>query len=98
MTFSPEVVTAVLSHMNEDHSEDSVLICRALGGTPDATAARMSGLDNDAAYFEATVGQATVDIRIPFSERLTERPQIRAEVTRMYAEACARLGLPARPH
>jgi hypothetical protein len=39
-----------------------------------------------------------VPVRIPFRQRLTERPQIRVEVTWMYHEACDRLGLPARPH
>ena len=43
--FAPEVVAAIARHMNEDHSADSVLICRALGGQPGTTAATMTGLD-----------------------------------------------------
>ena len=52
--FDDEVVAAVLRHMNEDHAEDSVLICRAFGGRPDATSATMTGLD-------ATGGEFRVD-------------------------------------
>jgi hypothetical protein len=96
MTFPPDVVTAVLRHMNTDHADDCLVICRALGGQPAATSAVMSDVDSDAAYFEATVGAAVVPVRIPFRERLTDRPQIRTEVTWMYHESCARLGLPVR--
>uniref|UniRef100_UPI002594DDC9 DUF2470 domain-containing protein n=1 Tax=uncultured Gordonia sp. TaxID=198437 RepID=UPI002594DDC9 len=45
--FSPDVVAAVLAHMNDDHADDSLLICRALGGRPDAVAARMTGFDHE---------------------------------------------------
>lgn len=98
MTFAPDVVAAVLRHMNSDHADDCAVICRGLGGQPEATAAVMSGLDSDAAYFEATVDGDPVRVRIPFSEALTERAQIRVEITQMYHDACVRLGLPGRDH
>ncbi len=41
----------------------------------------------------AAVNGVEVPVRIPFSERLTERRQVRAEAVRMYREACAALGL-----
>jgi hypothetical protein len=94
MTFTPDVVTAVLRHMNTDHADDCVVICRGLGGQPATTRAVMSDVDADAAYFEATVDDRVVPVRIPFRQRLTERPQIRIEVTWMYHEACERLGIP----
>ena len=96
MTFPPDVVTAVLRHMNNDHADDCVLICRGLGGQPGTTRAVMSDVDGNAAYFDATVGDTVVPVRVPFREPITQRPQIRAEVTWMYYEACARLGVPAR--
>jgi hypothetical protein len=34
-----------------------------------------------------------VPVRIPFSERLTERRQVRGEAVRMYQQACAALGV-----
>jgi putative heme iron utilization protein len=96
MTFGPEVVTAIMRHMNGAHADDSVLICRALGGEPDAVAATMTGLDTEAVDFRATVDGRDVMVRIPFSHRLTERAEVRGEVTRMYHEACARLGIAPR--
>jgi putative heme iron utilization protein len=51
MTMSPfgaEAVAQIARHMNDDHADDNVLIVRALGGQPEATAARMSGMDADA--------------------------------------------------
>jgi putative heme iron utilization protein len=91
--FPPEVVAQIAAHMNGDHSEDNVLIVRALGGIPTATAARMSGLDVDAMEFAAVVDGIEVPVRIPFLERLSERSQVRAEAVRMYREACEALGV-----
>ena len=98
MSFAPDVVAAVLRHMNTDHADDCAVICRALGGQPDTTTAVMSGLDGDAAYFDATVGGAVVPLRIPFSHTLTDRSEIRVEITQMYHDACERLGLTRRTH
>jgi putative heme iron utilization protein len=94
--FSPEVVAAVTRHMNGDHPEDTLIICRALGGVPEAAAARMTGLDGECGEYAVTVDGAERTIRIPWSEPLTERAQIRAEVVRMYRQGCAELGLTAR--
>lgn len=91
--FDDEVVAAVLRHMNEDHAEDSVLICRAFGGRPDATSATMTGLDATGGEFRVDGpegGPATV--RVAWSRRITERPQIREEVARLHHEAAELLG------
>jgi putative heme iron utilization protein len=94
--FPPEVIDQIARHMNDDHADDNVLIVRALGGMPTATAARMSGLDADAMEFKAVVDEIEVPVRVPFSERLTERRQVRAEAARMYRDACAALGVEPR--
>ncbi|MEU4569419.1 DUF2470 domain-containing protein [Micromonospora sp. NPDC023956] len=96
-TFGPDVVAAVTRHMNDDHADDCRLICQGLGGQPGATSARMSGMDDEAMEFVATVDGAPVPVRIPFRTRLTERRQIRAEAAWMYREACDRLGITPRP-
>ncbi|MDG4797991.1 DUF2470 domain-containing protein [Micromonospora sp. WMMD1082] len=95
--FTPEVVAAVMRHMNTDHADDCRVICQGLGGQPGATAAVMSGMDADGMDFVATVQGAPVAVRVPFSARLVERRQIRAEAARMYREACAALGIAPRP-
>lgn len=96
MTFEPEVVAQIAQHMNDDHAEDNVLIVRGLAGVREATAARMAGLDADGMDFAAAVNGVEVPIRIPFSERLTERRQVRAETVRMYRDACVALGVEPR--
>jgi putative heme iron utilization protein len=96
--FTDDVVAQIARHMNDDHADDNVLIVRALGGIPGATAARMSGLDAEGMEFAAAVNGLEVPVRIPFRERLTERAQVRAEAVRMYQEACAALGMEPRVH
>jgi putative heme iron utilization protein len=91
--FPPEAVAQIADHMNGDHADDNLLIVRALGGIPQATAARMSGLDAEAMEFAAVVDGIEVPVRVPFSERLTERSQVRAEAVRMHREARAALGI-----
>lgn len=94
--FSQQIIDAVTGHMNEDHPEDNVLIVKALGDRPEATAATMTTMDGDAAEFEAQVGGAAQTVRIPWSKPLTERGEVRVEVTRMYFEACEKLGVTPR--
>lgn len=53
--FTPDVVAAVMAHMNDDHRDDSLVIVRGLGGRPEATAAWMSGMDADGIDFAVTV-------------------------------------------
>jgi len=95
-----EVVAAVTAHMNGDHAADNVVICRGVGGRPDVASATMTGLDLEAITFTVTTTSgATDEVRIPFSAPLADRPQIRAEVARMFHESAAQLGLPPRdPH
>ena len=77
-----------MGHMNGDHGEDNLLIVRTLGGHPAAEQAVMSGMDADGIDFSVTVvGGAVEQVRLPWSRRLTERAQVRAEVVRMHAEA-----------
>ncbi|GAA3443852.1 DUF2470 domain-containing protein [Planomonospora venezuelensis] len=94
--FTPDVVEAIKRHMNDDHGDDSLLIVKGLGGQPEATAATTSGVDAEAIEFTATVGGKDVTVRVPWSTTLTERAQVRWEVVRLYREACAALGVPAR--
>jgi hypothetical protein len=89
---APDVIAAVMRHMNEDHAADALVICRALGNQPNAASAVMCGMDQDGINFLATVEGGEVPIHLPWSAPLAERAQIRGEVTRMYREACAALG------
>ena len=96
-TFSPDVVAAVLHHMNDDHRDDSTVIVRAFAGV-DPSAAEMSGLDEHAGFWSYTVGAETRELRVPWSKELTERPEIRREVVLVYRAACDKLGIEPNSH
>ncbi|GAA0607116.1 DUF2470 domain-containing protein [Kribbella sandramycini] len=86
--FTPEIIAAVLKHMNAEHSAHSLEIVQVLGNRPDATAAELTALDQTAAIFTAQLTTGTpVQIRIPWSEPITDRPQFRTEFARMHHEA-----------
>ncbi|MGC0422854.1 DUF2470 domain-containing protein [Embleya sp. AB8] len=94
--FGPDAITAVRKHMNDDHPDDCLLIARGLGGQPEATAATMTGLDGEAAYYSAIVAGEPVAVRVPWSRSITERREVRIEVVAQYHAACEALGVPAR--
>ncbi|WEG08716.1 DUF2470 domain-containing protein [Microbacterium horticulturae] len=97
--FDTDAVTAILTHMNGDHTDDNLLIVRAFG-EPDAVSARMIGLDGEAGEWEATgVDAAATTVRVPWpGGPITERPAVRKAVVLVYREACARLGVEPRSH
>lgn len=95
--FDADVVAAVLHHMNDDHLDDNLLIARAFGH-PDADSAVMTGLDDLGGQWNYTVTGNDHELSVPWSTRITERPEIRREVVVLYDAACARLGVEPRPH
>jgi len=96
-TFSPDVVAAVLRHMNDDHTGDSLLISRAFGSL-DADSATMTDLDENGGTFTYSVGDEDHTVVVPWTTPISERPEIRREVVVMYERACAVLGVEPRPH
>lgn len=94
-SFPAEVVDAVLRHMNTDHSEDNLVIVRA-NGAPQATAARMTGLDTDAGVWSVTDGGAETELRVPWPIPVAERPDIRKAVVVLYRASCESLGVEPR--
>lgn len=98
MTFSDDVVTAVLHHMNDDHTDDSLVIVRGFA-EPQATAATMTGLDTEAGEWSAEVAGEEVPVRIAWLGPVADRADIRREVVALYDAGLERLGLPPRqPH
>jgi putative heme iron utilization protein len=94
--FAPQIEAAVVAHMNGDHVEDNLLIVRSLGGLPDATEARMTGISPAGAAFEGVVAGTAQAVTVPWSSPIADRGAIRVEVVRMYHEACAALGVAPR--
>ncbi|KQP54061.1 DUF2470 domain-containing protein [Agreia sp. Leaf283] len=97
-TFSPDVVSAILKHMNGDHTDDNLLIVRAFAN-PAARSAVMTGFDGSVATWDATVDGATSEVRIAWpAGPITERAEVRREVVALYDAACVKLGIEPRPH
>ncbi|GAA3591974.1 hypothetical protein GCM10022198_14910 [Klugiella xanthotipulae] len=93
--FDPAVVAAVLRHMNGEHSEDNLLIVRAFG-RPQATESVMVGVDGAGGIWSVTDGTGTQDVRVAWSQPITERSDIRREIVALYEESCRHLGVVPR--
>jgi putative heme iron utilization protein len=96
LSFPPDVVAAVLRHMNEDHAEDGLLICRAFGDVPSATSATITGVDGNGMDFTVVADGGERRVRIPWGAPISTRAEIRVGVVRLYREACAVLGVEPR--
>jgi hypothetical protein len=96
-TFSDDIVTAVLAHMNGDHTDDNLLIARAFGSR-DAAASVMTTLDEFGGTWRYEAEGEQREITVPWGETLSERAQIRREVVLLYRRACGILGVVPRDH
>ena len=85
--FAPEVVEAICHHMNSDHAADTLVMCRGAGGRPEATSARMTGLDGSGGDYVVTVDGTDEAVRIPWARTLHERAEVRPEVVRIFTES-----------
>ncbi len=95
--FSPDIVTAVLAHMNGDHMDDNLLIARAFGSL-DAETATMTTLDENGGTFAYTANGEQAEVTVPWTAPISERAEIRREVVVLYDRACAILGVEPRAH
>jgi hypothetical protein len=98
MSFSPDIVDAVLAHMNDDHRDDNTLIVQAFAGRQPATAV-MSDLDHRGGTWRYVFEGEEHELHVPWSSgEITERPEIRREIVVLYDAACEQLGVEPRPH
>lgn len=95
-SFPPEVVDAVLRHMNSDHTDDNLVIVRA-NGAPDAAEATMTGLDAAGGVWTVSPASgAGSELRIPWTIPVAERADLRKAVVLLYRSACRSLGIEPR--
>jgi hypothetical protein len=87
-TFSDDIVSAVLAHMNSDHNDDNLTIVRAFAD-PHASSATMTGLDESFGYWVTGDG---LQVTLPWSVTISERPEIRREIVLLHSAASQRLG------
>lgn len=99
--FDTDIVSAVLRHMNGDHTDDNTLIVRAFADIPEAQVADavMTGFDGDGGDWSYTRSGAASVLRVPWpGGPIDERPAVRREVVALYDLACQKLGIEPRPH
>jgi Protein of unknown function (DUF2470) len=98
MSFSPDIVDAVLAHMNDDDRDDNVLIVRAFAGR-EADAAHLSDVDGRGGTWKYSFEGEEHELHVPWSSgEITDRPGIRREIVVLYDAACEQLGVEPRPH
>lgn len=97
--FSPDVVAAVCRHMDDDHADDGLLICRTLGGAADAVRAQARDVDGDGMVFAVTdAAGARRDVRVRFAQPVQQRAEVRRAVVELHERACAAAGVAPRGH
>ncbi len=72
----------IIGHMNADHADSQVLICRHLAGRPDTTEATMSAVDRYGFEMIATSPAGRAAVRIEFPEECTSSEQVRTALVR----------------
>ena len=96
-TAPPDPVAAhaasAVTHLNEDHADALLVIARALGGYPDATAAHCSGLDRRGIDLAVHTPRGRAATRVGFGQALTESSQLRAATVELTHRARAAAGL-----
>ena len=97
-TFSAEIVSAILAHMNSDHNDDNLLIVRAFAESAAISAAMVTFDEAEATWQYSDVDGIEHHVTIPWSTTIAERAEIRHEIVRLYDRACDKLGIEARPH
>jgi putative heme iron utilization protein len=63
---------AIIKHMNEDHADSMVTLCRALSQATDTSQALMTGIDRYGFEMSATTAQGPRPIRLAFDEPIAD--------------------------
>ena len=94
-TFDDAALAGVLGHMNDDHTDDNLLIARAFSPLPDVISSTMTTFDGAAGQWHVITADGAEDvIRVPWpGGEITERREVRREIVALYDAACARLGV-----
>jgi putative heme iron utilization protein len=86
-----------IAHLNDDHADALLEMAQALGGHPDATAARC--LDADRTGLDLLVQTPTgeTEVRVNYEEPIEEPAGLRKATVKLAQKARAELGMEQRP-
>jgi putative heme iron utilization protein len=95
-TARPDPVAAgsgpAVEHLNRDHADALLAIAQTLGGYPDATAAKCSGIDRRGIDLVLRTPRGRAAARVAFAEALRETAQLRAATVELTRRARALTG------
>lgn len=80
-----------IAHLNEDHDDALLDMARAIGGSPEATAARCVDADRTGLDLIATTPDGEVDVRVPYDEPIEEPAGLRKATVKLAHRARAEL-------
>jgi len=86
-----------ITHLNEDHDDALLEMAQALGGQPEATAARCVDADRTGLDLIATTPAGEVEVRVEYGEPIDEPAGLRKATVLLAQKARAELGLEQRP-
>ena len=81
------MAAGAVEHLNDDHGDACLLIAQLLGGRPDATEARVTGLDRYGLDLVATGPDGPGRVRVPWDEPVGGADSIRAAAVALVRRA-----------
>jgi putative heme iron utilization protein len=86
-----------IAHLNEDHADALLDMARAVGGCPQASAARCVDADRTGLDLIATTPAGETDVRVPYDEAIDGPEGLRKATVKLAQKARAELGMEQRP-
>jgi heme iron utilization protein len=86
-----------IAHLNEDHDDALLEMAQAIGGCPQATAARCADADRTGLDLIAATPAGEVGVRVPYDEPIEGPEGLRKATVKLAQRARAELGEPPRP-
>ena len=86
-----------IEHLNDDHADALLEMARALGGQPEASAARCVDADRTGLDLIATTPVGEVEVRVDYGEPIEGPEGLRKATVQLAQKARTELGAEPRP-
>ena len=86
-----------ITHLNEDHDDALLEMAQALGGMPEATAARCVDADRTGLDLIVQTPDGEAEVRVEYDEPIDEPAGLRKATVKLAQKARAELGMEQRP-
>jgi putative heme iron utilization protein len=86
-----------IEHLNADHADALLEMAQALGGQPEATAARCVDADRTGLDLIATGADGESEVRVDYDEPIDGPEGLRKATVKLAQKARAELGMEQRP-